>query len=231
MRRHIICGWVRLRWDITINTRGPGPRRPRHLPREAGALDRLRAFLDLVPVAAAMSSDHFARPRTLLRRPWGGTFMNREQRASGGRRPPDVGGKPQWFPRHFSMKTLFVNSSFCHKWSGASLPQTHFGSFWNYSATRWTRSRSTRVRVQEARKQWDCKRPSRGNRSAPASFHREEKNVSGNQADLDLSYSGTRGLIQNQSWVWIRIQSKQRSETQRNCCGTDGTKLTLWVFR
>lgn len=78
------CECVLLKWgvkwvlgSITINTRGQRPRCPRHLSWEAGALDCLRAFLNLVLIAAAMSGDHFTSPRPLLRRPWGGTFTGR----------------------------------------------------------------------------------------------------------------------------------------------------------
>lgn len=51
---------------ITFNTRGQGPRCPRHLSWEAGALDSLRAFFNLVLVAAAVGNYHFTRSRPLL---------------------------------------------------------------------------------------------------------------------------------------------------------------------
>lgn len=55
---------------ITFNTRGQSPRCPCHLSWEAGALDSLRAFFNLVLVAAAMGSYHFTRSCPLLLWPW-----------------------------------------------------------------------------------------------------------------------------------------------------------------
>ncbi|KAJ3585989.1 hypothetical protein NHX12_012391 [Muraenolepis orangiensis] len=46
----------------TVNTGGHGPGGACHLAGEAGALHCLGALLDLVLVAAAMGSDHLARP-------------------------------------------------------------------------------------------------------------------------------------------------------------------------
>ena len=46
----------------TVDAGGHGPGGSGHLPREAGALDRLGPLLYLVLVAAAMSSDHLTRP-------------------------------------------------------------------------------------------------------------------------------------------------------------------------
>lgn len=53
--------------NFTFNTRGQSPCCPRHLSWEAGALDCLRAFLNLVLIAATMSSNHFTSPCPLLR--------------------------------------------------------------------------------------------------------------------------------------------------------------------
>lgn len=52
--------------NITFNTRGQSPCCPCYLSWEAGALDSLRAFFNLVLVAAAMSSNHFTSPCPLL---------------------------------------------------------------------------------------------------------------------------------------------------------------------
>lgn len=56
--------------QITFNTRGQSPRCPRYLSWEAGALDSLRAFFNLVLVAAAMGSYHFTRSCPLLLWAW-----------------------------------------------------------------------------------------------------------------------------------------------------------------
>lgn len=53
--------------NITFNTRGQSPCCARYLSWEAGALDCLRAFFNLVLIAATMSSNHFTSPCPLLR--------------------------------------------------------------------------------------------------------------------------------------------------------------------
>lgn len=50
----------------TFNTRGQSPCCPRHLSWEAGALYCLRAFFNLVLIAATMSSNHFTSTCPLL---------------------------------------------------------------------------------------------------------------------------------------------------------------------
>lgn len=57
--RHPACG----RGVLTIHAGGSRPRRPCHLPREAGAFHRLGALLDLVLIAAPVSRNDFARAR------------------------------------------------------------------------------------------------------------------------------------------------------------------------
>lgn len=49
--------------ERTIHAGGGCPGGPRHLAGEAGALDGLRAFLDLVLVAAAVQRHHLAGAR------------------------------------------------------------------------------------------------------------------------------------------------------------------------
>lgn len=65
--------------NVTFNTRGQRPCCPRHLSREAGALDCLRAFFNLVLIAAAMSSNHFTSPGPLLLWPWGREFRGKNR--------------------------------------------------------------------------------------------------------------------------------------------------------
>lgn len=47
---------------LTINTGGHGPSGASNLTREAGTFDSLRSLLNLVLVAAAVGSNHLARP-------------------------------------------------------------------------------------------------------------------------------------------------------------------------
>lgn len=47
----------------TVNTGGHGLSGASNLSGEAGTFDSLRSLLNLVLVAAAMGSDHLARPR------------------------------------------------------------------------------------------------------------------------------------------------------------------------
>lgn len=65
--------------NVTFNTRGQRSCCPRHLSWEAGALDCLRAFFNLVLIAAAMSSNHFTSPGPLLLWPWGREFRGKKQ--------------------------------------------------------------------------------------------------------------------------------------------------------
>lgn len=63
--------------NITFNTRGQSPCCPRHLSWETGALDCLRAFFNLVLVAATMGSNYFTSPCPLLLWPWRRKFRRK----------------------------------------------------------------------------------------------------------------------------------------------------------
>lgn len=90
--------------SLTVHTGGLVARRPSHLPRQTGALDRLGSLLDAILVAAPVGGDHFAGASLC-----GG--QKKEQRtvsvALAAGSPPGV--RPLSRPR--GMTTIGVNSN------------------------------------------------------------------------------------------------------------------------